>query len=82
METVGEEVAVLARFEGGRLVPLRFRWEGRTYVVGRVTSAWSVREGAHRNRHFSVVANTGSFYEISFRPAGMRWVLEKRGLEG
>ena len=82
VEKIGEEITVLTKFQKGRVIPTRFSWNGRVYRIVEITARWAVREGQHKNYYFSVVADTGSFYEISFRTGDMVWVLESRGMEG
>lgn len=82
VERIEEEVAVLTKFRGGKIIPTRLSWNGKVYRVVEVTGRWTVREGQYKNYFFSVVADTGSFYEISFRTKDMVWILESIGMEG
>ena len=81
-EKIGEEIAVLTKFQKGRVIPTRFLWKGQAYRIVEITARWSVREGQYKNYYFSTLAHTGSFHEISFRTRDMVWILESMGLEG
>jgi len=82
IEEVGEEIDVIARFQDGKITPVKFRWGGRTYFVVRVPFRWLSREGEHPQFHFSVTATSGDIFELKLDSRRMRWGLEKVMIEG
>jgi len=67
IEEIGEEIDVIARFQGGKITPVKFRWTGETYFVVRVPS---------------VLATSGDVFEMRLDSQRMRWVLDKVRMEG
>jgi hypothetical protein len=76
MTGIDEPVAVVASFgDGGRIRPLRFRWGGRVIQVEEVTYRWTQYEG-RRKLYFFSITDGGALYNLSFDPAGLRWMLK------
>ena len=81
IEEIDEPIDVIALFHGGKLRPIRFQWNGRTYPVKAVHSSWEDREGIHRRCFFSLAA-AGSTYHIHLRTQDLLWVLDRVVLDG
>jgi len=82
IEAVGEEIGVIARFENGKITPLKFHWSRRTYFVVEVPFKWLSRDGSFPQFHFSVLATSGDVFELKLNSYRMRWSLEKVQMEG
>lgn len=82
IEEIGEEIDVIARFQGGKITPVKFRWTGETYFVVRVPFKWLSRNGSFPQFHFSVMATSGDVFEMRLDSQRMRWVLDKVRMEG
>ena len=82
IEEIGEEIDVIARFQGGKIAPVKFRWTGETYFVVRVPFKWLSREGSFTQFHFSVMETSGDVFEMRLDSQRMRWVLDKVRMEG
>lgn len=78
--TVDENIRVGVAFDGGRIVPMWFRWKDRYYKVKAVTFNWSSIEGSGKLRHFSVTDGI-NLYEICFNSRTLEWTLEKIATE-
>lgn len=74
-EIINENVEVVTCFKAGKIIPMRFVWHNREYMVTRVTGRWVSSEGESKNFHFSVLCGEGNVYEICFRSRDMNWVL-------
>lgn len=82
IEKIQEPIEVLTKFLEGKILPLRFRWRGRTFTVSETTGNWIKRVGEHRVHYFSVGVGTKDSYELSYEARTSRWTLENIYLEG
>lgn len=82
IQEINETVAVLTRFSGGSLDPLRFRWRNRVFDIERVTGKWEEREGQNKLHFFSVITGEDDYYELIYNTRTMSWTLSKTDLEG
>ena len=67
-----ERAEVLARFDKGRIIPLRFRAAGAPFVVERVNYAWTERHGKSLVYFFSVSDKRDS-YRLCLDSETMSW---------
>ena len=72
-----EQIQVLAEFKNGNLKPRKFRWQGRLYRVKQICGAYRHREGEHMTHNYSVMAQNGCVYEITFKYKDTNWYLRK-----
>jgi len=71
-----EAVEVEARFDThGRVTPLKFVWEGRTYLVDSTGRRWEDAQG----QHLLVMIPGGQVFELLFAPLERRWYLRRTG---
>ena len=70
---INESIDVLALFEGRKMRPLKFRWNGSTYKIVEITANWQTRNGASRMRHYTARDAASNYYQISFDPATATW---------
>lgn len=71
-----EAIEVIARFDSqGGMIPLRFIWQGDTYVVDSIGRRWVDDAG----QHILVMIPTGKVFELIFTPLEGRWYLERIG---
>ncbi len=76
LKEIHETIKVGAVFQGDRIVPKWFVWEGRKYTVSEVNYNWSDRVGAEKLHCFSVTDGANN-YELSFHPGKTLWKLDK-----
>ncbi len=76
LKEVHETIKVGAVFQGDRIVPKWFVWEGRKYTISEVNYNWSDRAGAEKLHCFSVTDGANN-YELSFHPGKTLWKLDK-----
>lgn len=72
-----EQIQVLAEFKNGNLKPRKFRWKNRVYKVKQICGAYRHREGAFMTYNYSVTAENGNVYEITFNFKDTNWYLRK-----
>lgn len=56
---VGDKIAVLAKFEGGKLVPCVIRWQGRRHWVQKLNLHHIEKRGDDVIHYFSVTTEIG-----------------------
>lgn len=82
IQEINEPVAVLTRFSGGQLDPLRFKWKNRIFDIERVTGKWEEHDGQYKLHYFSVVTKEEDFYELVYNTRTMGWTLSRTDLDG
>jgi len=74
---LNEPVAVLARFEAGRAIPVRFRLGRRTLTVGRITRQWMHCEDGSRQFYYALFADDRRFWQLAFETRDLRWTAQR-----
>lgn len=65
-----DKVEVTARFEtDGKITPIRFAWQGRTYLVDSTGRRWQDADGTH----ILVMVPGGEVVELVFAATELRW---------
>jgi len=80
-QDIEESVDVIALFEGGRMRPIRFRWNGRSVTIKQVTGTWKSDVGAHKIRYFAVLDSSSNFFQLAYDERNTAWVLNKIWVE-
>jgi hypothetical protein len=71
-----QPVEVTARFgPDGKIIPLRFRWQGGLYPVESTGRRWQVEDGYH----ILVMTAGGRMFELLFIAQENRWYLAQAG---
>ena len=81
IEDVNEPIEVISYFDGKRMRPLRFRWQGRAYRIERVNGVWDAAKGRSREYHFHVSTRESGSFELIYDNAGFVWRLGRVCLE-
>jgi hypothetical protein len=82
IQEINEPIAVLTRFSGGQLDPLRFKWNNRVFDIERITGKWEEHDGQYKLHYFSVITKEEDFYELIYNTRTMGWTLSRTDLEG
>jgi hypothetical protein len=80
-QEINQPIEVMAVFQKGRMVPLRFKWNGRVIKIAKVTGWWRASQGKFRIRHFAVIDENSQFCQISYRERTAEWFLNKIWVE-
>lgn len=75
-EEIKEQVAIVAVFKNGRILPHSFSWRGRKYLVDNINLAHQEQRGKTTLFCFSVTAGENT-YELSFDNQHLIWTLER-----
>lgn len=81
IESIQDPIEVLARFERGRILPFRFRWNQTVFRIAKVTGTWEDREGQYRRLHYSVLTDNDDYFELRFHTGDFGWVLSKASID-
>jgi len=81
-EDIFEPVEVITLFQYGKMKPLRFRWNERTYRISKIHGGWVSDEGINRFYHFSVSAEGPDCFELTFDSRNLTWELSRVCMEG
>jgi hypothetical protein len=80
-QDIEEQIEVLALFQKGEILPLRFRWKGKTYKIIRVESKWKSDSGEKNCWHFSVSDPASNLFQLSYSEEYHSWMLSKVWVE-
>ncbi|MBL7074655.1 hypothetical protein ISS37_05375 [candidate division KSB1 bacterium] len=81
-EYINESVDVISLSQGGKMRPLRFRWNQMVYKVSQISGHWVTNEGASRFYHYAVLCGTDDVFELCFDSVGMNWRITRVCLAG
>jgi hypothetical protein len=80
-QEINQPVEAMVVFEKGRMIPVRFRWNGRVIKVAKLTGWWRTNEGKFRIRHYSVMDQNAQFCQLSYNERTTEWFLDKIWVE-
>ena len=80
-QVLDELVDVIAVFEQGSLKPARFRWNGKTHKIARITGIWRSHQGEDRERHFACVDTDDNVFQLTYNDRRTDWVIDKIWVE-
>lgn len=80
-QDIEEKIEVLALFQKGKILPLRFRWKGKTYRVSRLESKWKSDLGEKNIWHFSVSDSASNLFQLTYNEEYHTWKLTKLWVE-
>jgi hypothetical protein len=80
-QEIDQPIEVIAVFQKGRMVPVRFRWNGRVIKIARVTGWWKSNEGEFKIKHFAVIDKNSQFCQLSYWERTGEWFLDKIWME-
>jgi hypothetical protein len=76
LEKLDEPIAIIVKFSGGQVVPVRFVWRGQTYEVAKLNMVHHAGAGDDRVYYFSVSDST-NFFRLAFRVKDLSWRIEE-----
>jgi len=74
--SLNEKISVIAKFKGGAISPLLFKFHDRTYKIKSIDLKYHFRQGGVDYYSFSVSAS-GNSYKITFDCKDLEWRLEE-----
>jgi hypothetical protein len=80
-QEINQPIEVMVVFEKGRMIPVRFRWNGRVIKIAKITGWWRTNEGKFRIRHYAVIDQNSQFCQLSYKERTAEWFLNKIWVE-
>jgi hypothetical protein len=80
-QEIDQPIDVIAAFQEGEMIPVRFRWNGRVIKIARVTGRWKTDEGRFRIKRFAVIDGNLQFCRLSYRERTGEWFPDKIWME-
>ena len=82
-ERIGEKLRkIVVRYERGRVEPLYFQWGTRDFHVRVLNSHWIDRMTRPVRYFFSVTADSGEVFLLSYREGETVWYLDSLIVNG
>ena len=81
-EDIFEPIEVISLFKEGKIKPLRFKWNGRVYRIKQINGHWVNPQGYSKQYHFSLIADSCDYFELTFDTANFEWQVARVCLEG
>jgi hypothetical protein len=76
LEKLNEQINVLAKFEGVKVLPVYFKWRGKTYKVEKLNLVHKERDGNDKIYYFSVSDNA-NFFRLAFFTRDLSWKIQE-----
>lgn len=76
-QEINQPIEVVVIFQRGRMVPVRFRWNGRMIKIAKITGWWRTNQGEFRIRHYTVIDENSQFCQLSYKERTAEWFLNK-----
>ncbi|MGE5297757.1 MAG: hypothetical protein ACM3KM_01190 [Acidobacteriaceae bacterium] len=73
-EQINEPIEVISLFKEGSLVPVKFLWQGKQYVVSKVNLAYHHFEGRIKI-YFFTVSDNANYFKLQFNSDSLNWTL-------
>jgi len=64
-QDIEEQIEVLALFQKGKILPLKFRWKGRIYEIVHLENKWKSDAGEKNIWHFSVSDSASNLFQLT-----------------
>jgi hypothetical protein len=76
-QEINQPIEVVVIFQRGKMIPVRFRWNGRMIKIAKITGWWRTNQGEFRIRHYAVIDENSQFCQLSYRERTAEWFLNK-----
>ncbi|MDH4222510.1 MAG: hypothetical protein OEV55_03105 [candidate division Zixibacteria bacterium] len=80
-QDIEEKIEVLALFQQGKILPLRFKWKGRTYRISRLENKWKSDSGEKYIWNFSVSDSASNLFHLTYNEEQHTWKLSRVWVE-
>ncbi|MFA6981950.1 MAG: hypothetical protein WC243_02930 [Patescibacteria group bacterium] len=71
---LNEPIQVLALFRNNKIIPLKFVWNKRPFLVDTINFVHEVQNGSVKTVNFAIATKTDA-YQISFDTKSLTWRL-------
>lgn len=71
---INEPIEVVTIFKGNKLIPFKFLWQGREFLVKKVNLTYSTFEGRVKF-YFFAVSDSSNYFKLQFNTDNLSWTL-------
>lgn len=79
-EQINDPIEVISKFTENKLIPLKFLWQGREFVVQKINLSYSAWEGRSKIYYFAV-SDSVNYFKLRFDTESLRWTLLESYME-
>ncbi len=76
-QKLNEPVDTLVYFEGAKIKPLRFRWNGHVYRIKEITAHWQTRRGIYVQKRFTAVDFSENYFQLCYDLSKNGWQITR-----
>ena len=81
LEKVNEPIEVQVNFNSRQVIPVFFKWRGRTYQVDKLNLAHKERDGNDKIYYFSV-SDKANYFRLAFFTRVLSWRIQEIFFDG
>ncbi|HYE22243.1 MAG TPA: hypothetical protein VD998_01490 [Verrucomicrobiae bacterium] len=74
LEQINDPVEVVTVFKEDRILPVRFFWKGREFLVKKVNLVYHHFEGRVKIYYFAV-SDQANYFKLQFNSDSLKWTL-------
>ncbi|MBI4363437.1 MAG: hypothetical protein HY545_01155 [Candidatus Doudnabacteria bacterium] len=71
---INEPIEVITRFSENELIPVKFLWQGREFIVQKINLAYADWEGRSKIYYFAV-SDSVNYFKLRFDTEKLSWTL-------
>lgn len=75
-EPIREKISVIGLYAQGKLIPKKFLWNNKEFLIDQVTFVAEIKDASIRKRHYTVIVKNIA-YRLLFDRTEEIWVLEE-----
>lgn len=81
LEKLDEQIDVLVKFGHKNILPVFFKWRGKTYRIEKLNLVHKERDGDDKIYYFSVSDKT-NYFRLAFFTRDLSWRIQELFFEG
>ena len=74
LETINEPIEVVTIFKQNKLIPFKFFWQGKEFLIKKINLTHSEFQGRVKFYFFAVSDNT-NYFKLQFNTDNLSWTL-------
>lgn len=73
-QEINESIEVAALFRSRKIIPLKFLWQGKEYVIKKINLTYSSWIGRSKIYYFAV-SDSANYFKLQFNSEELSWTL-------
>jgi hypothetical protein len=74
LEEINQIVEVVTIFKTNQVIPWKFLWQGREYIIRKINLVYSSWEGRNKIYYFTV-SDSANYFKLQFNTDNLKWTL-------